>query len=366
MKIAILSMQRVINYGSFLQAYSLKRILENRGHTVTFIDIKDKNGSVNCFKDYKDKGFMYYVKMMYRKIFHTSAYCAAFKREHLFHTKLFKELGLSEKYDSFDKQEFDLCIIGSDEVFNCCQDAPWEGSMHLFGEGINAKKIISYAASFGHTTITDIQEKNIYDFVKNCLRKLDAISVRDKNSAEIVEEMTGKAPLINIDPVFLSTYKERIPTNIKDKNYILIYGYDERICEQEIITVVKKFAKQHNKKIIALGMAQSWCDSTIVPDPFELLAYFENADYIVTDTFHGTVFSIKYQKQFVTIIRESNQEKLLDLLETFDLRSREVFNYDDIPKVLLDVYNKETVRKQIQEKKNVALGYLEKFLGADE
>lgn len=363
MKIAILSMQRVINYGSFLQAYSLKQILENSGNTVTFIDIKDKEGHTDCSKHYINEGWMYFAKMLYRRLFHTSAYCASFEREHLFYTKLFRELGLSEECDSCDNQKFDLCIIGSDEVFNCCQDAIWNGSMHLFGEGINAKKIISYAASFGHTTIDKLQAEGLLDSVKQNLALLDAISVRDNNSAEIVEYLIGKKPFINIDPVFLSTYQNCIPKKVKHKNYILIYGYDGRIYEEEIVITIKKFAKDHNKKIIALGMAQSWCDMTIVPDPFELLAYFRSADYIVTDTFHGTVFSIKYQKQFATIVRSSNKEKLVDLLETFGLCSREVSDYTTIPDVLMNSYDKKAVRDLIQEKKDTALGYLSEFLG---
>ncbi len=363
MKIAILSMQRVINYGSFLQAYSLKKILESNGHTVTFIDIKNKEGNTDYSRPYKKEGWMYYIKWMYRRLFHTLAYCASFEREHIFCTKLFYELGMQERYNSGDNQEFDLCIIGSDEVFNCCQDAPWQGSMHLFGEGINAKKIITYAASFGHTTIASLKVSGMLDSVRNNLNALDAISVRDKNSSEIIKDLTGKDSIKNVDPVFLSTYQQRIPEKVKHRNYILIYGYDGRICEEEIVITIKKFAKDHNKKTIALGMAQSWCDMTIVPDPFELLAYFRNADYIVTDTFHGTVFSIKYQKQFVTIVRSSNKEKLVDLLETFGLCSRAVFDYTKIPDVLMNSYDKKAVRNLIQEKKDTALGYLGEFLG---
>ena len=101
-----------------------------------------------------------------------------------------------------------------------------------------------------------------------------------------------------------------------------------------------------------------WADEYVLASPLEVLAYIKHADYVVTDTFHGTVFSIKYQIPFATIIRKSNQEKLSDLLDTFELQKRQVLDVEDIGKIL-EVVLPETVQKLITDKQCEARSYLQ-------
>ena len=109
-------------------------------------------------------------------------------------------------------------------------------------------------------------------------------------------------------------YKSEVP-QIKDSNYILVYGYDNRLIEKKYVQEIKAFAKKHGKKLYAVGFFQDWCDKLIVASPLEVLGWVKQADYVVCETFHGTVFSIKYQKQFACIVRDSNRNKLGDLLK---------------------------------------------------
>lgn len=358
MNIEILSMQRVVNYGSFLQAYSLKCLLESWGNEVNFIDIKDENGHFVCMDPIKENRFIFLIKMLYRNIFRSTQYNAAFKRAYLFQYKLFKMLGIDKVYYGGSENQKKLTIVGSDEVFNCCQESPWGKTMHLFGKGVSTDYLISYAASFGNTTNEKLYEHQVFDNVADNLKSFNAISVRDNNSYNLITQLTGKKPYKHIDPVFLWDYRGLIPTKVRHKNYILIYGYDGRICEDGFVQSIKEFARKEGKITIAIGMVQKWCDKTIVPDPFELLAYFKYADYIVTDTFHGTVFSIKYQKQFVSIIRESNCQKLGDLLDTFGLQKRAVKDGETLKKTLLEKYDGAMVRSLISEKQTESFAYL--------
>ena len=96
---------------------------------------------------------------------------------------------------------------------------------------------------------------------------------------------------------------------------------------------IRRFAEQKNKKILSLGFYQPFCDEYILASPLEVLAYIKHADYIVTDTFHGTVFSIKYQKKFGTIIRDSNRQKLGDLMHRFDVANRQITDLENISKI---------------------------------
>ena len=108
-----------------------------------------------------------------------------------------------------------------------------------------------------------------------------------------------------------------------------------------------------------MGFYQPFCDKYILASPIEVLAYIKKADYVITDTFHGTVFSIKYQVPFATIIRESNKEKLGDLLDTFSLSDRQVFNVKDIDNIL----NSPIDIKQVEDKINIERKNSKDFLG---
>lgn len=99
-------------------------------------------------------------------------------------------------------------------------------------------------------------------------------------------------------------------------DYVIVYAYSGRITDEET-AAIQEFAHKRGKKTLFIGVRQAFTDEYICVDPFTMLAYFINADYVITDTFHGTVFSIKYQIPFTTIIRESNKEKLSDLLLSF-------------------------------------------------
>lgn len=358
MKVGIVSMQRVINYGSFLQAYSLKNTIEKMGNECVFLDIENEKGNFDYADIYTAKG--YWVRSLYRKLTQPITNRLFQEREYLFKKKLLPLLGMKNTYSK--ATDCDAVVFGSDEIFNCCQDSPWGKTTNLLGKNIETSILISYAASFGFTTAELLQQNNMFDEASECLNRFDDISVRDLNSFKIAKQMTGKDPVKHLDPVLIFDYPERLKYKPKFKNYIVIYGYDNRICEPEIIEKIQDFAKKNHLKTVALGMQQDWCDINYLPHPFELLSLIENADFVITDTFHGTVFSIKYQKQFATIIRDSNQQKLSDLLNTFGLSGRRITQADQFDEVLLQTYDKEAVRSTLKSGKNNTIMYLQRWL----
>ena len=92
---------------------------------------------------------------------------------------------------------------------------------------------------------------------------------------------------------------------------MIVYAYGTRIRKIEEIQAIKKFARKHKLKIIALEGVQNWCDDYIVADPFRMLDYFYYAEYVVTDTFHGTIFSI---------INRKSLQQLSELLTKINLK----------------------------------------------
>ncbi len=365
MKIGIMSMQRIINYGSFLQAYGLRKTLEEMGHQVQFVDYEVGPSLVKTKKDKKWCRLLGKVtnaaKMIsptYRaerdvQIQMNQSFADFYNR---FVREFLPQLGISE--ERVLRPELDALVIGSDEVFNCTQAGDMVGySLQLFGKDHCAKRLISYAASFGTTTLEKLDYYGIREEIKNCLEGFNHISVRDENSAQIVSTLCGKKPVQNIDPVLLYDFPEVESIEVTLNDYIVVYAYAGRINDEEA-KAIQQFAKKQGKKLISLGFRQSFCDICIQASPLEVLAYVKHADYVITDTFHGTVFSIKYQIPFATLIRDSNKQKLGDLLRSFQLEARSVAQLSDLESIVTQPVDQLAVRSLLCEYQQSAKAYL--------
>lgn len=361
MRVGILSKHRIVNYGSFLQAYGLKKMIEGMGHRVHFIDLKPMPGKqVNFLYDEPQwkriaRRIVYHPTMKDYNVFYEA-------RQELFIDWLFPYLGLSRKPDY--RSNYDAVVVGSDEMFNCTEEGTyWGECMQMFGEGIEAKKIISYAASFGYTTMERLEQCNLSGKVGTLLsEKFSAISVRDENSASIVDQLTGSRPRISLDPVLIYDYSAKMPKRVKYKNYIAVYGYDRRMQESQYIEQLKAFAKEHNKKLIGVGLWQDWCDENVLADPFHVMALIRDADYVFCETFHGAVFSIKYNKNFACFVRQSNYNKLFGLLNQFGMADRIVSAERPVDTVFNAVPDYTQANQVIAHQREETLAYLEKNL----
>lgn len=328
-KIGIMSMQRIVNYGSLLQAFGLKKILEDLEYNVQFVDYRYEEG-ISRLKDQSIiKKIISNINII--KFISKKAVLNNFRNK--YNNEYIKLLGINcINYNP----NIDALVIGSDEVFNCLQGYPVGYSRELFGKNYENINVISYAGSFGHTKYEELKEHNIDKEIGEYFSKFNAISVRDKNSESIVEKLTSKKPELHLDPVLISDFSKVITNNVKLNNYIIVYAYTGRLTKSEE-KYIKKFAKKHKKKIVSLGFYQKIADYNLVVSPFEVLEYFQKADYVITDTFHGTIFSIKMNTKFCTIIRDSNKNKLMYLLEKLSQVDRNVTELDKIE----ELYNKD-------------------------
>ena len=268
-KVRIMSMQRIKNYGSFLQAYALKSIIESLENEVEFVDYHIEEPIV---KDgVKEKGII--IKGLEAlsgkaKISH--------KVKYILHKKKFNNylslLNITDEYNYNTK--IDTLVIGSDEVFNVIQSNKNVGySLELFGKDNNAKSVVTYAASFGNTTLDKIKKYNKEEEISKLLNNINHISVRDNNSFKIVNSLTKKEPIINLDPVLIYDYMNSslIPSiEIKEK-YMILYAYNGRVSNEEA-KIIKKTAKEKGIKVYSIGGSQPFADKFINCTPFEVLA----------------------------------------------------------------------------------------------
>lgn len=369
-------MQRIYNYGSFLQAYALKRLIEglDSESEVSFIDYRPGSPLVRAEKK-ESTG----IKRKLEKLREYNNVNSSiinrikfFNHKRTYGKRFYPLLGISDELNH--NTDVDVLVIGSDEVFNCVQANTNVGySRDLFGHNLNAKKIISYAGSFGNTTIKKIQDYQVEEDLRNDFLGFDAVSVRDKNSFEIVKRLGVNKPVINVDPVLAYDYMSLEPnipkSRLYNQKYMIVYGYSGRITkgENEILT---KYAREKELKILCFGGVQGCCDEFIDCTPFELLAYFRDAEIIITDTFHGTIFSIINNRPFATIIRKSvgtnygNEEKLSYLLEVTGTTSQriECLSYSQLANLSMTPIDYRTINKILSERRIDAKRYLKKNL----
>lgn len=352
-KIGIMSMQRVVNYGSFMQAYALKRMIESidKDYIVEFVDF---NIGTPILKD----KFKYYKKIKRNK--NLINFMKKKKVNKLFAQKYdlyLNQLNVTSARN-YNPSDIDTLVIGSDEVFNCMQDLPVGYSKELFGYNYFDKNVISYAASFGNTSLNELKKYNIAKEVGDMLSNFKSISVRDSNSYNIVKSLSNKNISLNLDPVLIWDFRSVNEIKIALKNYIILYVYPGRLSKKEEKSI-KAFAKKYCKKIITLGMYQRIADdNTPLDDPFSIFSYFKYADYIITDTFHGSIFSIKCHTKFCSIIRDSNQNKLKDLLVKLNQEDRIASSVDYIEKLYSIDCNFTKTDKIIQDERKKAMSYL--------
>lgn len=359
MKIGILSMQHVRNYGSFLQAYALKTTLESLGHQCEFVELEEGEQLPGL-----KRNIWYLMTMAFKRYFNWSAIKTFHKKwkftkiyQSRFDNEFLPELGVNKH----DMKEYDYVVIGSDEVFNFNQRASFGFTTQLFGDVKNTHKVISYAGSFGTTTLEDINHYGVRDKIIGAMRKMSAISVRDTNSVEVVKNLLGIKPSFNIDPVLLFDY-QKYAVQPKETNYIVVYSYPNRIKGKEEVDAIKKFAQKKGKKLISICFYFPWCDETVIPHPFEVLGYIKNADYIITDTFHGCVMSIKFNKQFVALVRESNKQKMSSLLNQFGLGNRMCESFDKLSERMNADIDYQQVNRQLDVEQQKSMAYLKESI----
>ncbi|MDC1066123.1 polysaccharide pyruvyl transferase family protein [Candidatus Pseudothioglobus singularis] len=344
MKIGILTYFDGINYGAFAQVYALQSKLTALGFDTEVIAYKGRKHEINEYKSL-------FLTKKYKIFINNFEKLRVFRNAQ---KSLNKTLAFS-RGSRISNLNFDKIIIGSDEVWNFKNDL-FGLDLTYFGEGfIKKNSVISYAASFGSILASDY----IPDEVKNNLLKFSAVSVRDDNSFKLVSNFLTDVKKVT-DPTFLYDFKEEL-IDMAEYQYLLFYGITLQQDDKLFIREIKNFASKRNLRIVSVGYFHQWADINFVNiDPFKWLSYIKNADFIVTNMFHGTIFSIKFNKSFVTIASKRRENKVKSLLRDFNLESRLLTS-----KINLEFKDKITAEidyKSVNLKIDELISYSENFL----
>ena len=358
MKIGIITYHFAVNYGAILQCYALQSYLQENGYEVEILNyVNDKQEKNNrIFKYGGIKSFIINMFLLpfipqiaikrdkFRKF--SNNYLNLSKR--LFNEKMLKEY--------IDENKFDYIITGSDQVFN--PNINDFDRSFLFPFKTNAKKI-SYAASTGNANAEDIKkiEKYIEDFYKISIREES-----DKNKFNI--DLKSKIDTV-CDPVILQNKEKWIKfvnENKKNKKkYLLCYFLHKDLFNREY-KIAEDIANQQGLKMIAINVRysrQSIRKNTLYDvGPEEFINLIANADYVCTDSFHGTIFSIIFNKNFSCFDtrKNINDSRRKNILKEMKLLNRMV--YIENEKVELSDINYNDIQKNITKIREKAFDFL--------
>lgn len=380
MKIGIITIHKSPNYGACLQAYALWKYMEQQGNDCEIIDL---------YRPYQED---YVPSKRFQLMRQNTSFASRCKKA------VKKMLGIKKrkvgklfsdnaklKFDEFNSQIkysrtykgidelyaappiYDLYVSGSDQLWNPTQPYCLEPFFLTFVP--NGGKKISYATSIGITDLTDEEKRKFKDW----LSSYDAISVREFQAKKLLESFITDHVICQVpDPTFLLDVEDwkrlAVNPNIKGK-YILLFTLQ---WSPVLVEYCKRLNAESGLLLVVLTQIQPQNNGGgYIPvtdaGPKEFIGYIANAEMVITDSFHCTVFSIIMGvKNFYTYISPSNGRgsRITDLFDSFGLQNHLLNSdlKDDYTQLASRKINRDGILKTIESLKIQGQGFIDKFL----
>lgn len=363
MKVGIVTFHFVNNFGGALQAYALKSACESLGTQAHLVDYRQWfirfTDMVRMFPITKNpKVVISGLRTMGKRIGRRRRF-ADFRREYLAPGQTYYYSRAIEK----DPPGYDKYICGSDQIWNSFITCGLSRAYFLTFEPDRSNKF-AYAPSFGSSEVSVKVFKRMAEYIS----ALGAVSVREKEGVDIVEKMTGERPPQLIDPSFLVPSKEWCDLADKSgykppfEHYILVYIMQK---DDNVYEYARRLKEKYDIPVIEIGRygyRAHFVDKCIVDlGPLEFVSLFRNATHVCTNSYHGIIFSIIFEKKLCIIPCKRFTSRIDSLLELVGISLPE-----DLGNLDLDVvYDREDARNMIKEHRMEAFDYLRRNLGLD-
>lgn len=334
-RIGIITIQKCDNYGADLQAFALQRVLLNEGYDAENIDyLFYKN---QAFRSTRASRPLFHVAFLnrvkefaYPRIARIRGFlrrAACRKRAERF-AAFFEKMRLSRCYRSLNDlfaapPDYDVYLVGSDQVWNPRINTSLRPYFLEFAP--EGKRCAAYASSFGVSELPAFAVERY----RQGLSRFSCIGVREQSGVEIVENQLGLQAEQVLDPTLLleaEAWEKVAVAPCERGRYLLVY--DLLPCEP-LWVLARRWAYEKNVKIIRLSRGCSLekrqgvvnCETA---GPGEFIGLFQNAEAVVTNSFHGTIFAIIFKKSFYAVIpdRMTNAGRISDLLTRLALEDR--------------------------------------------
>lgn len=301
MNICIVTVYNTENCGSFFQAYALYQAIKNLGHNVFFLE-RPVASTSHAFLPHLVDAAKKIAKFDFRGgsliMKRYSSFCKAQKIFPVITKK-------SNEYKSID-----CFVIGSDTLWNIDNNYFYSNINRYFGIDFENTKKITYAVSVANTSKEKFKE---ISKLKSAVKAFSELSVRDENTRNIVSEVFNQESEMVCDPTLLLERKEYdIMIDDYKQDYsdaILIYHFGK--ISSEAKKQILNLKKATNKKLISFGEYRSWCDINLPFAPNRFIKCFKECSFVITNTYHGSIFSLIFQKQFADYVEDKNKIKYL-------------------------------------------------------
>lgn len=352
MKIGIVTYVKCDNYGAELQAFALQWKLNSLGYDAEVINLEKRNVDMKRNPDVikgaivqrlKKEGLVKAVFSIIKKVFEVKKRINAEKKyavqkanKHKLFEQFFEnKVKHSAKYYTLDEISsvaalpYDTYIAGSDQIWNYIHTDRLDVYFLMFANKHKAKKI-SYAAS---VSIYDIPEK-WQPAYKEYFENIDVLSVRELHGADLVKKYSNKTAEVVLDPTFLlkkdDWLREVAVVPESNEDYLLVYTLSgsSHIRKMALDIAKKKNLKVYNIKSNYVPEPDDGVKHFYEIGPAEWVGLWSKAKFIVTDSFHGTAFSINFNVPFVTLVNPNSMmnSRVLSILKITDLESRIVYD----------------------------------------
>ncbi|MFH4868932.1 polysaccharide pyruvyl transferase family protein [Vibrio diabolicus] len=326
-KVGVITMHRVINYGSFLQAYATQHVIESLGAKCEIIDYVFPNEWHYENGLYDHRGIKTSITNVIYKLGLIKSHR---KRKHVLNA-IHKYLNLSESYDSPSKittnpPVYDVYVTGSDQTWNP-KHTQGDTTFLLSFAPENVKKL-SLSASLAASSINDVYKASF----KKYLAEYDAISIRDSNGNQVIEELVGESAVVTLDPTLLLNssqwleFSKDVKQIYESENYIIFYlithSFDSRPYIYELLSELQK---KTGLKVFSF---------TSIPKEFDIqyedcsdisvecfIQMFSSAKYVVTSSFHGTAFAANFGIPMYSVVNDiySKDDRQASLLSKLNI-----------------------------------------------
>jgi len=333
-KISVITLHRVKNYGSVLQTYATQVVFEKLGCTVTFVDFWRKDLiDDKLLRNAPTASHMWNKNFVTRMIYKLARRITTLKKIKVFNSFINDNIKITQqRYYSIDElqqnpPEADVYCTGSDQTWN----SDYNGGIltpYFLEYAPEKKPCIAYSASFGKN---DLDNWEVED-TKKLLQKYSAISTREKSGVDILQNL-GLEGIQLLDPslaLSLDEWKTIISKPLFYKKYMLIYQLNK---SKDFDLYVEKIAKKKGIPLIRIGVYPGQVlqpgKMIYIPSVEDFLSLFYYAEFVITDSFHGTAFSINFNKKFAVIYPPKYSTRLQSILQLTGLENHVVRDYND-------------------------------------
>ena len=337
MKVGIVTQPLYANYGGILQNYALQQVLKKMGHEPVTLDYMPSL-SFGRYILYAGKGLLCYLSPGRRHPI--KPYSHYLKRPADIDSFVKENISLSKTIPGYtrrvlDKNGIEAVIVGSDQVWRYSYNSHYLEDMYLaFAKDYPCRKI-AYGASFG-VEKWDYPDTRTVE-ANNLIKQFDAISVRENSAASLCKENLGVDAQVVSDPTLLleaSDY-ERFCSRPEPGSapYLAAYVLDRN---EEKGACIEAIAKERGLHVREMTVSRDGCSIE------EWLSAIKNADYVVTDSYHGTLFSILFEKPFkVFVNKERGADRFLTLFDRLGIKEGQPDYGTVVPR--LEAFRKESL-----------------------